>query len=105
MCAYTQPFDVTQLRYPEYNNNNKRLRYQGLRGLLEEWPIALFLRQVEDLNKDIQFTREQLQECWFYILKKEYNVLRDTTQLHTTKRRLAAHDLLEKGYEEVRSRL
>jgi hypothetical protein len=101
MCAYTQPLDVTQLRYPELD---KTLNHPGLQELVEGTSIAWFLRQIEDLNDGFEFTRAELQQCWFYALNKEYNALRDTKQLDTTERREAAEVFLQRGLDQVSSK-
>jgi acyl-[acyl carrier protein]--UDP-N-acetylglucosamine O-acyltransferase len=86
-------FDVSTFRYPEYLG--------GLFQLTEETTIRRFILSFESMNNNTKLTREQLQECWFHALHREYRKLLSNTAHMTQEQTEVAEKLLSRGIEQV----
>jgi hypothetical protein len=89
-------FDVSAFRYPEYLG--------GLFQLTEEATINKFVLSFESMNTNVEFTRDQLQECWFHALHREYRKVLSNTAGMTQGQIKDAEKLVSWGTKQVRIR-
>jgi hypothetical protein len=65
--------------------------------------ISSFVRSFKQLNDNIKLTRDQLQDCWFHALHREYTKALGNKAHMTQDQIRHVEELLSQGIEHVRT--